>query len=220
MHGPVGTLFAFLDIVLSRVGSGVLALSLLPACAVAQETVPTIPVAPIYVPPTVAERVHWVVQGTASIPVIGVNAIDSAWSTRVNWPEEWGRGPKGFARRFADETAYGTISDAIEAGVGTLWGEDPRYQRAAPGSHWRRVRHALTATVLAPRRDGRTAPAWGRFGAIAAATEIQNTWLPPSARTPGAVAWRVADDLIWRAAANVWDEFWPDLRRRVPPSVR
>lgn len=204
----------------SRVTSVVLALSLLPVCAAAQDTVPTIPVAPVYAPPTTSERVTWVVRGTVSIPVIGVNAIDSVWSTRVNWPEEWGRGPKGFARRFADETAYGTISDAIEAGVGTLWGEDPRYRRAAAGTTWRRVHHAMVSTVLAPRRDGHLAPAWGRFGAIAAATGIENTWLPPSARTPGSTVWRVADDLIWRAASNVWDEFWPDVRRRLPAPVK
>lgn len=219
LHSPaLRHALGFLDIVLSRVAAGVLALSLLPAFSAAQETAPTIPVSPVYVPPTFSDRVHWVVQGTVSVPVIGVNAIDSAWSTRVNWPKEWGRGPKGFARRFADETAYGTISDAIEAGVGTLWGEDPRYQRAAQGSNWHRAHHALVATVLAPRRDGHVALAWARFGAIGGAIEIQNAWLPPSARTPGATAWRVADDLIWRAAANVWDEFWPDIRRRLPAS--
>jgi hypothetical protein len=207
--------------VLSRIGLGIVALSLLAVPAGAQETlVPPIAAAPLYVPPTPADRLNWVIDGTASIPAIGVTAIDSAWSTRWNWPEEWGRGVKGFGRRFADETASGAISDAIEAGVGTLWGEDPRYQRAPPGTTWRRVRHALLATVVAPRRDGHLAPAWGRFGAIAGATQIQNTWLPRSARTPSSTAWRVADDFIWRGASNVWDEFWPDVRKRLSPALR
>jgi hypothetical protein len=207
--------------VLSRVGFCVLALALLAAPAGAQETViPSIAAAPMYVPPTPADRLHWVIGGTASVPVMGVNALDSAWSTYVNWPEEWGRGVKGFGRRFADETAYGTISDAIEAGIGTIWGEDPRYRRASPGSRWQRVNHALLATVVAPRRDGHLAPAWARFSAVAAATEIQNTWLPPSAKTPGSIAWRVADDFMWRAASNVWDEFWPDVRRQLHSSKR
>ncbi len=203
---------------LSRLVTGVVVVfTLVPVLAGAQ-TAPLVPAAPHYVPPTFAQRVHWVIEGTASVPILGVNAADSAWSTRVNWPAELGRTPKGFARRFGDETAYGTISDAIEAGVGTLWGEDPRYQRASPRSRWRRVHHALMATVLAPRRDGHLAPAWGRFGAIAGAIEIENTWLPPSARTPGSTAWRVADDLLWRAASNVWDEFWPDVRKWLPAS--
>jgi hypothetical protein len=206
--------------VVSRVGSGVLALALLPALASAQETVPTIPTAALYIPATRADRVNWVVQGTLSLPVLGVTAVDSAWSTRANWPEEWGRGAGGFGRRFADEAAYGAICNAIEASAGSLWNEDPRYRRVEERSTWRRVHHALMATVLAPRRDGHLAPAWARFGAIGAAIQIENTWLPPSARTPRSTAWRVADDLIWRAVSNVWDEFWPDVRRRLAAPVR
>jgi hypothetical protein len=198
----------------SRVGAGVLALSLLPAVAAAQDTVPAIAAAPLYVPPTPADRVNWAVQGTLSLPVIGVTAVDSAWSTHVNWPEEWGRSAKGFGRRFADEAAYGAISNTIEAGAGALLGEDPRYRRVQERTTWRRFHHAVMAAVLAPRRDGRLAPAWARFGAIGSAIEIENTWLPPSARTPSSTVWRVADDLIWRAVSNVWDEFWPDVRQR------
>jgi hypothetical protein len=206
--------------VLSRLGSGVLALVLLPAFAAAQGIVPTIPLAPLYVPPTPADRVNWAIQGTLSVPVLGVTAIDSAWSTRANWPEEWGRTASGFGKRFADDAAYGAISNAIEAGAGSLWGEDPRYRRVPERSTWRRVHHALMATVLAPHRDGTLAPAWARFGAIGAAIQIENTWLPPSARTPQATTWRVADDLMWRAVSNVWDEFWPDVRRRLPAPAR
>src|SRR5262249_46839229 len=102
---------------------------LLPAIAAAQETVPAIPVAQPYIPPTSPDRVNWAVKGTLSLPVLGVTAIDSAWSTRANWPEEWGRTASGFGKRFADDAAYGAISSAIEAGAGSLWGEDPRYRR-------------------------------------------------------------------------------------------
>jgi hypothetical protein len=34
------------------------------------------------------------------------------------------------------------------------------------------------------------------------------------------MAWRVADDFIWRAVSNVWDEFSPDVRRRLNKSER
>lgn len=193
---------------------------LMPVLAGAQELTPANPPAPVYVPATPADRVEWVLDGTVSLPVIGLTAVDSALSTRANWPREWGRGVKGFGRRFADETAYGAISNAIEAGVGTLWSEDPRYRRVADRTTLRRVHHALMATVLAPRRDGRLAPAWARFGGVGAAIAIENTWLPPSARTPRSTVWRVADDLTWRAISNVWDEFWPDVRRRLPAPVR
>jgi hypothetical protein len=194
----------------------IVGLLLLPVVGAAQEGVPAIPVSQGYAPPTAGDRLTWVVEGTASLPVIAVNTVDSAWSTDVNWPQEWGRGFKGFGRRFGDEEAYATVADAIEASVGAIWSEDPRYKPSGQRSTWRRVHHAVMATVLAPRRDGHLAPAWGRFTAIAAATEIEDEWLPPSARTPGETAWRVADDLIGRTLSNVWDEFWPDVRKWLP----
>ena len=193
---------------------------MLPTLAAAQQTVPN-PPAPAPSPSpskqlTARQRVSWVIDGSTSLPALGVNAAGAALSTYGNWPEEWGRGLKGFGRRFADAEAYDGIADAIEAGVGAFWDEDPRYQRLGRQSTWRRVRYAVTATFLTPRRDGRLAPAWARFTAIAATSRIENTWLPPSVKTPGATAWRVGGDLLGRALSNVWDEFWPDLRQRLP----
>jgi hypothetical protein len=206
--------------VLSRHGFAVVALVLLPLPAAAQE-VPPAPTAPqLYTPPSASDRVNWVVEGTLSLPVIAVNAADSAWSTHVNWPREWGRGALGFSKRFADEEAFGTVSNSIEAGLGSFWGEDPRYRRAGEGSLWRRVHHAVMATVLAPRRDGHLAPAWARFAAEGGALQIENVWLPPSARTPNATAWRLGGDMAFRAMSNVWDEFWPDVRKRIPARMK
>lgn len=190
--------------------------ALLPAVVLAQDPSPPPPAPSLYVPASAGDRIKWVVEGTASLPVLGVNTVDAAWSTHIGRPREWGGGLKGFAHRFGDEEAYATVEDAIEAGVGAAWAEDPRYRRSGEGNPWRRLRHAMTATVLAPRRDGHLAPAWGRFSAIAAATEIENTWLPRSLRTPGETAWRVGDDLAGRALSNVWDEFWPDVRKWLP----
>ena len=205
---------------LSRHGFAVVAFLLLPVPAAAQEAPPAPPVPQAYTPPTASDRVNWVVEGTVSLPVIVVNAADSAWSTRVNWPHEWGPGARGFAKRFADEEAFGTVANSIEAGLGSLWGEDPRYRRAGEGSLWRRVHHAFMATVLAPHRDGHLAPAWARFAAEGGALRIENTWLPPSARTPNATAWRLGGDMAFRALSNVWDEFWPDVRKRIPARMK
>lgn len=203
--------------VLLRQSCGIiLGLALLPGIARAQQPVRTVTATSDYAPPTASDRLNWVIQGSVSLPVIGVNGGDSVWLTHVNTPREWGQTVEGFGRRFGDAEAYATISDAIEASTGAIWGEDPRYQQAGPRSTWRRVHHAVMAVVLAPRPDGHLAPAWGRFAAIGAATEIENSWLPPSVRTTSAIAWRVADDLMGRVASNLFDEFWPDIRRYLP----
>jgi hypothetical protein len=203
-----------------RHGAGVFALVLLPALAAAQDPAQGPPAGAPYTPPTGRDRVNWVVEGTASLPVLVFNLGDSAVSTYANWPKEWGRGLAGFSKRVADEEAYSAVSGTLEAGIGSLWGEDPRYRRSDQHGVWRRTRHTLVAVVAAPRSDGHLAPAWARFAAEPGAIEIENTWLPLSARTSSATAWRVGEDFMFRAVSNVWDEFWPDLRKRLPAPLK
>lgn len=204
----------------SRLAVAVLAVHLLPAVSAAQEVPQPSPVPPEYTPPTTQDRVNWVLEGTISLPVVVFNAGDAAFSTYKNWPKEWGRGASGFSKRIGDEEAYSAVSGGLEAGIGSIWGEDPRYRRSSRAGVVRRIRHSVVDTFVAFRPDGRTAPAWGRFAAEAGAVEIENIWLPPSARTPSAIAWRVGEDVAFRVMSNVWDEFWPDLRKRLPARLR
>lgn len=74
----------------------------------------------------------------------------------------------------------------------------------------------MKTVVLAPRRDGHLAPAWGRFAGAVGSNVVQNTWLPSRLTTPKETALRIASSLLGRLASNVWLEFWPDLRRRLP----
>ena len=112
------------------------------------------------------------------------------------------------------------ISNTIEAGLGALWGEDPRYFRAPHGSVRSRAAHAIKTVVLAPRPDGQFKPAWGRFAGNVVNNVIENAWLPPSVTTPGQTALRSANGCWGRLAGNLWDEFWPDVRSRLSHRVR
>jgi hypothetical protein len=78
----------------------------------------------------------------------------------------------------------------------------------------------MTTVVVAPRRDGHLAPAWGRLAGNLAGNAIENMWLPPSVTTPGQTTLRIANGLGSRLISNVWHEFWPDLRRKLPSRRR
>ena len=200
-----------------RVGAAIaLAVVLIPAIAVAQAAGSG--GGATYAPITSAERVTWVAQGTASLPALGVGAVNSAWMTTNDWPKEWPQSMGGFWRRYADGQASASLSDTIEAGLGTLWGEDPRYVRSGRQGLWPRVRHAVTTVGLASRRDGHLAPAWGRLAGNVIGNAIENSWLPPSVATRRQTMLRMADGMVGRLVSNVWDEFWPDLRERLPPT--
>lgn len=169
-----------------------------------------------YTPIAVAQRADWIVDGTIgrkSLFVVG--PLATVWQTGFNTPEEWGSGGSGIAKRYAHREADVAISNSIEAGLGALWGEDPRYIRSGRKGIWPRARYAIKTVVLAQRRDGTLKPAWGRYAGNVVNNLIENSWLPPSVTTPGQTAWRSGLGLLGRLGGNAWEEFWPDVVRRL-----
>ena len=160
------------------------------------------------------QRIDWIVDGTVgrrSLTVVG--PLATVWQTGFNSPEEWGRGASGIARRYAQREADVAISNTIEAGLGALWGEEPRYIRSGRKGIWPRARYAMKTVFLTQRRDGSLKPAWGRFAGNTVNNLIENTWLPPSVTTPGQTALRSGLGMLGRLGGNAWEEFWPDVVR-------
>jgi hypothetical protein len=158
----------------------------------------------------------WIVDGVVGLQSLGVGVLASTWDTAINSPEEWGRTGKGFAKRYLEREADVAISSSIEAGVGAFWGEDPRYIPSGRRGFWPRTRYAAKTVFLAQRPDGRLAPAWGRVAGNVFNNVIENTWLPPSVTTPGATTLRTGQGFAGRLVGNLWAEFWPEIRKRLP----
>jgi len=171
-------------------------------------------------PITGIERINWIVEGMLGPRSLAVGVIASTWQTSWRIPDEWSRSAFGFRERYLEREADVAISNTIEAGLGALWGEDPRYIRAPRGSVRSRAAHAMKTVVLAPRADGQLKPAWGRFAGNVFNNVIENAWLPPSMTTPGQTALRSANGMLGRLAGNLWDEFWPDIKTPLSHRVR
>lgn len=169
---------------------------------------------PPYVPPTGPERVEWIVDGSVGVQSLAIGVAVATWNTGWNTPREWGTSWSGFGKRFASREGQMTISNSIEAGLGAAWGEDPRYSRSRGKKFWSRTGHAAKAVFIAHRRDGHLAPAWARYAGAVASNVIANSWLPPSSTTVGGSARRIGIGFGGRFAANLWQEFWPDVRER------
>src|SRR3954464_12950324 len=169
----------------------------------------------IDMPMTSAERVHWVVDGTIGAQSLGVGVIASAWQTAWNVPEEWGQGWSGAGKRYLQREADVAISDSIEAGLGAIWGERADYIRSGKRGFKPRLGYALKTVFLAHHPDGHLEFAWARLAANTVNNVIENTWLPPSITTWQQTTWRSASGFGTRALGNVWEEFWPDVSRRV-----
>ncbi len=169
----------------------------------------------IDMPMTGADRIHWIVDGTVGPTSLGVGVIAAGWDTAWNTPEEWGRTWKGAGKRYLQREADVAISNSIEAGLGAIWGERADYIPSHKQGVHARLGYALKTVFLAHRPDGHLAPAWGRYAGNTVNNLIENTWLPPSATTWQSTTWRSASGFGSRAIGNVWEEFAPDIVRRV-----
>src|ERR1035437_3775708 len=177
---------------------------------------PSLPLsADAYVPITGLERVHWIVDGIVEPRSLGVGVLGGIWQTGFNTPQEWGRTPSGFGKRYLEREADVAISNTIEAGLGAMWGEEPRYIPSGRRGLRPRVQYALKTAFLAQRRDGRLAPAWGRYAGNVFNNLIENSWLHPRATTPGETAIRSVEGMVTRMLGNLWEEFWPEVRKRI-----
>jgi hypothetical protein len=167
-------------------------------------------------PMTTAERVHWVVDGTIGIQSLAlVGPIGVAWQTAWNQPEEWGQSWSGAGKRYLQREADVAISGTIEAGLGAIWGARADYIRSGRKGVKPRLAYALKTVFLAHHPDGHLEFAWARLAGNTLNNAIENTWLPPSATTWGQTTWRSASGFGTRALGNVWEEFWPDVRKRL-----
>ena len=169
-----------------------------------------------YTAVTAAQRFDWILAGTIgprSLLIVG--PLGAAWQTGFDQPPGVARNWRGFGQRYLQREADVAISNSIEAGLGAWWGEDPRYIRSGRHGIRARAKYAIKTAFVAPRRDGHLAPAWGRYAGNTLNNLIENTWLPPGATTPGQTILRSALGFLTRIGGNAWDEFWPDVARRL-----
>ena len=104
-------------------------------------------------------------------------------------------------------------SNAMEAGLGSLWGEDPRYFRDAHGPIKARIGHAVLTTFTARNREGKSMPAYARYIAIPGNNFLSNTWRADSEANAKSAAIRSVYGVLGRMGGNAFAEFWPDVKK-------
>ncbi len=180
------------------------------ATALAQS--PVVPDEPV----TLAERVNWVAQYTAGpAMLVGVTAM-AGYSTIDDNPKQYGSHWQGFGKRYGLAMASLATGNIMEAGLGAIWGEDPRYLRA--GEHAdaaSRLGHIVKWTFVAPDRNGDLRPAFARFAALAGSSFLANTWIDRDDANTTQALERTGLGILTRMAGNAFSEFWPDVKRKV-----
>jgi hypothetical protein len=162
-----------------------------------------------YSPITREERIHWVMSSTLGPARLAGNALVATWGTMENSPEEFGPHWDGFAKRYGLRTSTVATGTALEAAIGSLWAEDPRYFRTSGQPFARRLAHVAKMTVFSVDRHGNTMPAYARFIAVPTNSYISNAWRPDSQTSAGDAAIRIQWGFLSRFIGNAFTEFAP-----------
>jgi len=192
---------------------GVLAVVLL-AAQPAVDPPASLTINPPTTPFTAADRFKWVVLSTVGPKNLAAGVVVAGIQTWGNDPQEYGPHWDGFAKRYGARLGTGGTIHAMEAGVGALWGEDPRYFRAAGQPFKNRVGHIFKMAFVARDREGELHPAYARFIAVPSGLIVSNTWRPDSPITAGHVSWQIGLSFLNRIVSNTFSEFAPDIVNR------
>jgi hypothetical protein len=168
-----------------------------------------------YRPITLRQRFRWYVGSTIGPAHLAGGMFLSAFATGLDRPEEYGPHWDGFADRFGMRIGCGAMGNAMEASTGLLLGEDPRYFRAPGRTLESRAGNIVRFTFLARRDTGSIGPAYARYTATLGNNFLSNTWRVHSEANTQEALLRTAEGFAARMVANAWDEFWPDIKKRV-----
>jgi len=176
---------------------------------------PQTTVAPAPAPLTFSDRAriyfHSITNPLSILPPLVTSGIDQA----RNAPQEWGPGAEGFGRRFGSAYGRAFISRTIAFGVAAIDHEDPRREPSAAHGAWPRTRDAIVGTFVSRRTDRTRMPAYSRFIGNYGAAFIANAWYPDREATTGNALKRGSRAMLSSAGWRIFEEFWPDIRRKI-----
>jgi hypothetical protein len=160
-------------------------------------------------------RLDWAVKSTIGPASLLTGVLSSTWGTAFDHPREYGESFEGFAKRYGLRLTGVAASNVTEAGLGMIWGEDPRYHRDNQLPFGRRIGRTVKMTFLSENRDGSMMPAYARYIAIGGTNVLSDAWRPDSDRGPKNTTNRIAMGFGGRLLGNLWEEFWPDVKQHV-----
>lgn len=170
-----------------------------------------------YEPITASERLRWALHGTVGAESLLAGVFSAGIGTGWDDPAEFGPSWAGFGKRYGERLSGIATQNVIEASLGSIWGEDPRYLRLGRAPFEARVWNVFKFTFAARYREGGDGPAYARLAAISGSNVLSNTWRAESETDGSDTAFRVLLGVLGRMTSNAFVEFWPDVRNHIGP---
>lgn len=128
----------------------------------------------------------------------------------------YGSGLHGYQKRF--EASYADSFDGAMLGNAlfpALMHQDPRYFRKGRGSFRSRIVYSILTTIRCRDDSGKWVPNYSNVFGNFAAGSIANLYYPSSERGAGLTIQRALTVTAEGSIGAAFDEFWPDISRRV-----
>jgi hypothetical protein len=170
---------------------------------------------PEFVPMTASERFRIYLRRAFEPGSILESAAGAGIRQWEDTPKEWKQGAEGYGDRFGSAYATHFIRETLEYGASAALREDNRYIRSGESGFWKRSKHAVVYTFMARNDAGNEHFAYSRFGSAAGAAFISRIWQPHSTNSAGDGAVVFGSTIGSDVGANMFHEFWPDIRRHV-----
>ena len=169
-----------------------------------------------FTPMTRSERFRNYLTGTFGPNSLARSMARAGLDQLRDSPAEWGQGSAAFSERVGNVYAKHIIRRTLELGATSALHQDDRYFRSGETGIWRRTKYAVASTFLARRDNGQRTFAYARIGSAAGAAYISRAWQPRSTTDMSHAASNFGFTVATDLGANVFREFWPDLKRRLP----
>jgi hypothetical protein len=157
----------------------------------------------------------WFLDSTVGPETLTVGLFSAGIGTARDAPPEYGSHLAGFGKRYAMRLTGVSTGNAMEASLGAVWGEDPRYFRTYRQPLGGRLRNIVVMTFLAHNRYGALTPAYARYAATAGNNFLSNTWRADSEATSQDAMVRTLYGFVGLMGKNAFTEFWPDIKTRI-----
>ncbi len=143
-------------------------------------------------------------------------AILAGQAMLLNSDPELGRGIAGYGRyywrNFVDGVSGTFFTEAI---VPAITHEDPRYYTMENGGVFRRTGYAISRAFVTKTDSGGTSFNWSEVAGNGLEAALSNAYYPPQERGASQTARNWGTQMESAVLNHVFQEFWPDIRRKV-----
>jgi hypothetical protein len=161
------------------------------------------------------DRVQWFATATVGPASTMGGLISAGYGVLTHEPPEYPPNTKGFGQRFGMRLSGVATGNAINASLGALWGEDPRYARHGGPEFGGRVKRIVGHTIVTRYSDGGTRFAWARLAGNVGNNLLSNLWRVESEVGVRPTVERISFGFMGQMAGNAFAEFWPDVKRKI-----